>query len=390
MYNPDIGKNIQPCEVYGLTRMWHCKIEVQKCPSCKYRFIGPDCREFGLFNWNNRVLVSHDLLDDYTSSFSTSETPFVAWTAVLMRRYDTYQSPLPFLSEKRFRVIWFAYARLLNLDNDMRCTKCGPTPKVTIWDGVTLAFSRKNLKPSLCPPTTIHEKSKVRPQARHPNKPQCFQDVNLRKTIHYVLTGPPLRYIDDEDEPGNLFVVDDDPSDDDTEEATTSKQAARAVSTKSKAIEDMQKRIEQVENVISQFESINTSLAGLFTRCYGRDALLRRRPISPAYTALFLQMASDESILQLTSPNVIEILDRFVKCPTFENASYLNMSPALYKVVMLELSDESLPKITEDLLGLCRWLTMRGMNVLISIIHHEGGEKDAEGTVSPLSWEKVS
>jgi hypothetical protein len=80
---------------------------VQKRQLCKRHDIGPDCRNIGLFNWNNRALVTEELLDDYTSAFVSSETPFVAYTAAVSRRYQTHNSPLPFLPEKSFLEIWF-------------------------------------------------------------------------------------------------------------------------------------------------------------------------------------------------------------------------------------------------------------------------------------------
>ncbi|KDR65237.1 hypothetical protein GALMADRAFT_50349, partial [Galerina marginata CBS 339.88] len=387
-YDPMVPTETRRCEVYGLTRMWACQIEVQKCSLCRRRFIGPDCQELGLFNWNNRVLLSHDLLDDYTSSFSASETPFVAWVAVLTRRYDTYQSPSPFLSEKRFRVIWFAYAALLALENDMRCSKCGPTPNITIWDGVTLAFNRKNLKASLSPPTTIHPNSKIRDGARHPTRPQCF-DAPLRKLIRYVLTGPPLRWINNEESMADLFTVDDDPSDDDSEEVAISKKATRVAAARQKAFKDMHARLERIEFVVNQLMEIDTSIGCLFERCYGRNALAKGKAIAHAYTSLFMQMAADESVLQLTTRSVIESLKRFVEKPSFLTASHLNMFPALYSVVMLELSVNHQETVTDETLGLCRWVMIRGMTVLMSSITHEGGEKDAQELESARKWQKT-
>lgn len=381
------------CEIYGLTRMWYCSIKLQKCPSCRYRFIGPDCQELGLFNWNNRVLLTHDLLDDYTSSFSTSETPFVAWVSVLVRRYETYGSPSPFLSEKRFRAAWFSYARLLDLQNDMRCSTCGPTPKVTIWDGVTLAFSRKNLKASLCPPTTIHPNSKVRHNAHHPVKPQCFDDQELRKLIRYVLTGPSLRLIQDEAQADGLFVVDDEPSDDDSPEALEAsrrKLAARTATARSKTVEEMRARIEGIPTVIEKLKCIDLNVGALFKRCYGNDALAQYQPAVSAYTSLFSQMSADESILQLMSRSVIESLKCFIDDPSFNTASHLNMFPALYTVIMLELSNRDQEKVTEETFGLCRWLMLRAMTVFLATMTHEGGEKDFNEMEQGHSWEKVS
>ncbi|KAF9470050.1 hypothetical protein BDN70DRAFT_764742, partial [Pholiota conissans] len=130
------------------------KIQVQKCPACKHRFIGPDCRSIGLFNWNNRALFTHDLLNDYTSQFTTSETPFASWVTVISRRYQSRNVAIPFVGDQLFRAVWFSFIRLVQLDDDMICPACGPNPEAVIVDGVTLAFNRRNLLSTLCPPTT--------------------------------------------------------------------------------------------------------------------------------------------------------------------------------------------------------------------------------------------
>ncbi|PPQ69415.1 hypothetical protein CVT26_002453 [Gymnopilus dilepis] len=389
LYSAGSESRVESCEVYGLTRMWRSKIELQNCTVCKRRFIGPDGQELGLFNWNNRVLVSHDLLDDYTCSYTTSETPFAAWVSVMQRRYQTHGSPQPFLSERRFRVIWFAYARLLELDNDMCCRKCGPTPNATIWDGVTLAFSRKHLKPSLCPPTTIHPTSKVRRKARHPRKPQCFEDPYLRKLLRHTLTGPELRWINDGEVPADLVGVDEDFSDDESEEISQLKAEHRAALARYKAAVDMRSRLECIEEVGSRLGQIDASLASLFDQCYGLQKLIHGHKAPSAYTTLFLHMASEDSVLQLITLSDMEYLDRFIKDPTFQNASHLNMFPALYTVIMLELSKDTQLKITDDLLGLCHWILLRGMTVLVASITERGGEKDAVRSSPDDDWQKT-
>ncbi len=54
-----------PCKVYALTRVHACEIELQACNACPraYRhYVGPDGREVGIFNLNNKLLFTHDLL----------------------------------------------------------------------------------------------------------------------------------------------------------------------------------------------------------------------------------------------------------------------------------------------------------------------------------------
>jgi hypothetical protein len=158
---------IKECQVYTLTERRSCKIELQQCPQCPVQrqcWIGADGRELGLFNYNNSAIFTHELMDEYTNRYTTSETPFVAFVLCVGRIYECRGSK--FIGEDLFRSAWFAYADLQLLENDMWCPECGPSPESVIWDGVTLAFGKKHLKSGLCPPTYKAEDAPRRQRKR--------------------------------------------------------------------------------------------------------------------------------------------------------------------------------------------------------------------------------
>lgn len=185
------------CVVHTLLAAQQMQLEVQpcrKCPQVLRCFIGPDGLRQGLFNLNNTVPFTHDLLNDYTASFTSSETPFLAWTSTMRKRYDRHGSPLPFAHEATFRNAWFSYSVLQKLDWDMKCPKCGPAPENVIWDGVSLSFHRKHLLPSLRPPTMVHENSLICESRYHVQMP--IRNPNLRRMmckIILVITRSPAR-----------------------------------------------------------------------------------------------------------------------------------------------------------------------------------------------------
>ena len=182
---------LRSCKVYSLTGVHTCEIELQACGVCPRsyrRYIGPDCREDGIFNLNNKLLFTHDLLDDYTASFTSSETPFTAWVIVTQRRYQRHRSPEPFVRDAVFLATWFAYSNVLAMDGDMSCPSCGPTPDDVIWDGVSLSFHRKHLLPSLRPPTVAHEKSMERRSIYVPQS--LIGSAEVRRNIRKLIDGP--------------------------------------------------------------------------------------------------------------------------------------------------------------------------------------------------------
>ncbi|KAF6757723.1 hypothetical protein DFP72DRAFT_758512, partial [Ephemerocybe angulata] len=140
-------------------------IQLQPCPECPSihrRFIGPDLRELGIFNYNNSILVTHELLDEYTIAFTVSETPFTAFVHMVNHRYRTTGGS--FMGEDLFRSVWFAYVVHQAFTDDMHCPHagCGDYPDTVIFDGITLAFGRKHISGSLNPPTTSSSTSIIR------------------------------------------------------------------------------------------------------------------------------------------------------------------------------------------------------------------------------------
>ena len=157
------------------------------CPPIQRHLVGPDGRRSGFFNLNNSVLFTHDLLDDYTAAFTSSETPFVAWVNLLRKRYVRHSSPLSFAHEAVFRAAWFAYSNLQCLDGDMRCPSCGPSPDDVIWDGVSLSFHRKHVLSSLRPPTTVHPASPIR-ESQYRTQTLIISG-DLRRTMRKIILG---------------------------------------------------------------------------------------------------------------------------------------------------------------------------------------------------------
>ena len=72
-HSPLRSSERRSCTIYTLTGAHRTLIELQSCPSCPHtlrQFIGPETRDLGIFNFNNRILLTHDLLDEYTSAYT--------------------------------------------------------------------------------------------------------------------------------------------------------------------------------------------------------------------------------------------------------------------------------------------------------------------------------
>lgn len=284
--------------MYGLFRSWETTIEVQGCPNCSHRLVGPDCRELGIFNYNNRKLFAHDLLDEYTSAYTSSETPFSAWVSVVARRYELHCSDRPFATAQMFRAVWFAYAKLLYLEGDMICPRCGPSPENTIWDGVTLAFNRKHLLPTLEPPTVSQSSSLGRTTTKYVPNQQLLPERKLRGLVRRVVTGKPLTMesLKSTAIPGTESEGEDEDDDGDEEEEdgrpANAQRGVRAERAEARARAEMLERLDSIPIVVQALKRIDAALGQFFEAKFGEGTVIRGDPAPEVYRRLFIQAGS--------------------------------------------------------------------------------------------------
>jgi len=279
------------CLVYTLTRAFSCQIELVHCPkSCSQgrpRLAGPDGRELGLFNYNNQILISHDLLDEYTMAYTSSETPFVAWVGTISTRYQNYSPNGPrFINEDSFRTAWFLYSSLMAFDNDMRCLVCGPEPTAIIFDGVTLAFGKKHLTSSLRPPTTIYPQSAQRPSKYITNQ-AIIKNRPLRQSLRKVITGKSL-VLTDADLSG-ADVPTDANSDWGSDDEASSLGASAAA--KSKLVDEVISRLNLIPSVHEGLSKLDLHLGRIFHQYCGLGRLSANLRPPLVYISLFKEVS---------------------------------------------------------------------------------------------------
>ncbi|CAK5276917.1 unnamed protein product [Mycena citricolor] len=379
-FNPSLPISERPCTVYGLYRSWSTVIQVQSCgnPSCHHRLVGPDCRELGIFNYNNTRLFLHKLLDEYTSAYTSSETPFSAWVLTLGRRYELHRQEgddcgEPFPSAEVFRAVWFLYVKLQYLEGDMMCPKCGPLPENTIWDGVTLAFNRKHLLPSLEPPTVTQLTSDVRDRTKYMPNQQLIPDRKARHAIRKVITGRPLTLSGLKNLDAKIRAAkrkngtpgDEDPEEgseeeDDANVEDTSAPMSHAQRSAQREQADYLSRMSAISQAVDGLKKLSIVLAKMFESEFGDTAIASDHIPSQVYVRFFAQLSADESALQMLTSTGMENLNRFIRVPSKINISLLYETPTIYELIKHEMS---LGPLTTDTVKLCNWLLIRGREV---------------------------
>jgi hypothetical protein len=155
------GINVGRYTVYGSTTAMELAVETVYCSACSntHGKIGPDLGNYGILNWNNKMGFTHQLLNQYTSLLTHSETPFNAYYHTVEDEYLNNQSPVDFCDDETFEHAWFMFIRLQQIQSSMRCSECGDNPKVIIADDVSISFPSHHRTESLRPPPTVHDKN---------------------------------------------------------------------------------------------------------------------------------------------------------------------------------------------------------------------------------------
>ncbi|KIK51512.1 hypothetical protein GYMLUDRAFT_181347, partial [Collybiopsis luxurians FD-317 M1] len=336
-YNPNRPTLTRMCTVYTLTQAFQVEIELQTCPRCpveRHRYIGPEPRDIGLFNFNNSALFTHELLNKYISAFSGSETPFMPWVNQVARRYEESESENPFVNEGLFRTGWFTYAQLIGFENNKMCPFCGVFLENVIWDGVSISFGRKFVNAELEPPMAVSNQAPKCP-SKSLSKQEWLPDGKMHRRLHEWINDGGLKIekgVREEDQGQTL-------------EATIQRT-----------------RMLEIE-LYPWLESLSLHLKEMFRRRMGHGALdnWKWKP-AQEYSALFQLLTLDESTMQTMTHSVLRKLELFLKEPTPNNHADLLGVPALYTILWMEYTKEK--KYAPETLGVARWMLLRTAAVL--------------------------
>ncbi|KAJ6536762.1 hypothetical protein DFH09DRAFT_1091235 [Mycena vulgaris] len=339
-------------KVYGLGGYVETVIEVQACSRCSHRLIGPGARELGIFNYNNHKLFTHDLLDEYTSAYTSSETPFVAWVTVVARRYDSHSGGAQkFISDEMF------WAHLL---------------------------------PTLEPPTTSHPASVERQHTRYLSGQQLIVDRCLWKLVLKVITGSPLSIGDSIAGAAPVNEGDEEDDEEEEEDPPTGPGAGKRSRTqraRDRARKGMLERLEAIPLVVSGLARIEKDLGELFDQPFGEICVVRGTVAPSAYRRLFVQICAEESVLQMTTALALDCLEQFVLQPSHANGSALVEIPAIHEVLSYERLSGG--DISPTLISVCRWVLNRGRMILNSLVKGAEPPRIAEGS-GERSWTEVA
>ncbi|KAK7033997.1 hypothetical protein VNI00_012427 [Paramarasmius palmivorus] len=373
-YDPIQPVIVRECTIFTLTERKVARIELQPCPICPKRhhcYIGPETRDLGVFNYNNGMLFTHELMDEYTSRMASSETPFAAFVQSVSRVYSGRGST--FIGDDLFRGAWFAYVSLQLLEKDMTCPKCGDMPETVIWDGVTLAFSKKHLQSSLKPPTVI-EPEAVSRSRRYPTSTLWFQlakeDRPFRKSFLGWLNGGKTR--------SQHGLVDAEEYEEVAREKD-GKEGDHSGNKQSKSEDELKKMAGKLENLVPP-------MAKLLLRVFGPNSQVDRQLLN-RYTVLFQQLAADESLMQMVNENSLQKLGMFVKVPSLQTATALVDIPALLLVIEGEFRMHQ--RIPLELYDLCIWMHGRGSQILDHLKRGSLDRLPEDHRYSNDDWRKV-
>ncbi|KAF6763284.1 hypothetical protein DFP72DRAFT_801056 [Ephemerocybe angulata] len=260
----------------------------------------------------------------------------------------------------------------------MACTTCGPAPETVIWDGITLSFGKRHLTDSLRPPTTTHDESQVRNMIKYRPQQQLLPDRALRKALRDALNGPSVAGLKaSAKEEGLMNQPVESPPPSLPESPSTNPFLTREAGL-------IDKHLKSLPSVSKSLRAKCPALGDLFDKYLGEDAYAQST-CPKVWKNFFLQIAAEESVLQLV--NFASWLDvtKFLATPTKQNTSHLLSVPAFFKV--FESKDVDFMKVV-DVLG---WVERVTRELLAAMIVEEPLKLAREGSIPPVvdDWRKT-
>ncbi|KAF5319806.1 hypothetical protein D9611_012830 [Ephemerocybe angulata] len=344
------SREVHPCRVYTVLGCYTAQIELQPCPNCYSRgehFIGPDLREVGLFNYDNTTLVSHELLDEYMVAYSSSETPFTAFVAQMSHRYSS--TTTRFMRSDLFRPVWFAYVSVQAFEKDMSCVRCGTSPETVIWDGVTVAFDKNRLASTLAPPTQLTSQSFRRPLVKNKPGQQLIKDATLRKQIRAIIATLKDRV--------QATAAEDSYNDSGIPQDTAIPSEAIEAPCADTVLSDTQR----IDEVLQSLSSLCPAVCTLFMEFCGYTAYAKRRPPPPLFRSFFLQIAAEESVLQMVNGSALRLLQVFIENPRHGQITQLLGIPGIYLLL------RKYPGRLHAMVPILRWIAERAVVVFEAV-----------------------
>ncbi|EAU89810.2 hypothetical protein CC1G_09392 [Coprinopsis cinerea okayama7 len=250
-----------------------------------------------------------------------------------------------FMGEDLFRSVWFAYVALQDFGQDMVCSKCGDYPETVIWDGITLAFGRKHIRDTLRPPTAFSESALTRRNVKYHPRQQLIEDANLRKQMRLVLDPPALDSI-------NL--------DGDSVPTSAPCSPSKGGGDISRDLFLVSEHLERIESVLHGLEELCPALRCLFESQYGPSVYAARIKAGSVYKKFFLQVAAEESVLQLVTNTSLQHLKSFIENPTRSRITEVLSIPGVYK--LLEVHED-----IDKLMPILEWIQARAAQVLTEL-----------------------
>jgi len=175
----------QPCTIYDMDRAYSSHVRLHLCSPCEQFTAGPDLGQLGLFNIDNRTIVTQRLIHKYDIYFSGQQGTFSHFCNLVSREYEMKRSvPPKFIPVDEFRRVWFSYVRLQGFNDNKQCPICKESPYCIIGDGVTIATLAAKATGSIVPPTVSPDAAPVRRWTRPVMRSgghQLVPDRKLRK-----------------------------------------------------------------------------------------------------------------------------------------------------------------------------------------------------------------
>ena len=164
--------------LYTTNRRFKVKVGIFHCPYC-HKQVGADCSGSYVFNYTNRTLFSHELLNRYMHEFNYGMS-ISSFVEIQNGIYSDNRLGYTFVDKTTFCKAFYAYASLIEFDYKFSCgLGCGDEPDAIVYDGVDIGLAKSRANSILPPPLTYLAQKWIKRNHDY-NSNRYFEDPDIR------------------------------------------------------------------------------------------------------------------------------------------------------------------------------------------------------------------
>ena len=201
--------------IFDLSSSYYVDVYNRRCKHCQNQYVYDGLQD-KIFNYNDKILVYHDVFLQYLFLRHRSKTPLNTFVTSESSIYSGNNSITPFFNGVTFGKILAIFQKLQGYHNILRCRTCeknGKLPDIIGCDASSLLLQKRYIQGVISPKDTTRFNSitPIKMQTKVRRVRDCYiQEPQLRKRVEKLLIDHKIRHYKlDEVKPSGVWRAQD-------------------------------------------------------------------------------------------------------------------------------------------------------------------------------------